>query len=167
MAAGNDGKFASGDFRTATERKSDCELIVMRKFQAPPRLVFEAWTKPELLMRWWAPKSFGIKFVSCEADVRVGGAYRFVFSHPAAEQPMAFFGQYIEVTPHSRLAWTNEEAGDNGAVTTVTFTEQGGDTLVVLCDRYRTKGALDAAISSGSVSGFDETFQQLDDFLAA
>src|SRR5580698_3560933 len=89
--------------RTTVERKSERELVVTRTFNAPARIVFEAWTTPELLMRWWAPKSFGVSFLSCEADVRPGGAYRFVFGHPASEQPMAFFGRYIEVTPPARL----------------------------------------------------------------
>jgi uncharacterized protein YndB with AHSA1/START domain len=109
---------------TTVERKSERELVVTRTFHAPAHIVFEAWTKPELLKRWWAPKSFGISFISCEADVRTGGTYRFVFSHAASEQPMAFFGRYIEVTPHSRIVWTNEESAD-GAVSTVTFEEKG------------------------------------------
>src|SRR3954471_12807481 len=104
--------------RTTVERKSERELVVTRTFNGPARIVFEAWTTPALLQRWWAPKSFGVSFLSCEADVRTGGAYRFVFSHPASEQPMAFFGRYIEVTPPSRLVWTNDEAGEAGAVTT-------------------------------------------------
>src|SRR5690606_24060834 len=98
-------------------------------FDGPPRIVFAAWTKPELLMRWWAPKSFGITFISCEADVRTGGTYRFVFGNPGSDQPMAFVGRYIDVDPPSRLVWTNEEA-DDGAVTTVTFEERDGQTLL-------------------------------------
>src|SRR3954462_393023 len=129
----------SGKNRTTVERTSERELVVTRTFNAPARILFEAWTKPELLKRWGAPKSFGISFVSCEADVRTGGTYRFVFSHPASEQPMAFFGRYIEVTPHSRLVWTNEEGGEDGSVTTVTFEERGGKTLVVLHDLYPSK----------------------------
>ena len=152
--------------RTTVERKSERELVVTRRFNAPARLVFEAWTKPELLKLWWAPKSFGVSFLSCEADVRTGGVYRFVFSHPASEQPMAFFGRYIEVTPPSRLVWTNEEGGDGGAVTTVTFEERDGATLVVMRDLYTSKEALDSAIASGSTSGFSETFEQLDVLLA-
>jgi len=147
------------------ERTSERELVVTRTFNAPARILFEAWTKPELLKRWWAPKSFGISFVSCEADVRTGGTYRFVFSHPASEQPMAFFGRYIEVTPPSRLIWTNEEGDEDGQVTTVTFEERGGETLVVVHDLYPSKEALDGAIASGSTSGFSETFEQLDDLL--
>ena len=150
---------------TTAERKSERELLVTRTFNAPARIVFEAWTKPELLLRWWAPKSFGVSFLSCEADVRAGGKYRFVFAHPAAEQPMAFFGRYLEVTPHSRLVWTNEEGGEGGAVTTVTFEERGGETLVVMHDLYPSKEALDSAIASGSTGGFSETFEQLDELL--
>src|SRR5262245_47851046 len=119
---------------TTVERKSEREFVVTRTFNAPARLVFEAWTKPELLKRWWAPKSLesmGMSLLSCEADVRVGGSYRFVFSRGASET-MAFFGKYIEVTPHSRLVWTNEEGDGGEAVTTVTFEEKGGKTLLVL-----------------------------------
>jgi uncharacterized protein YndB with AHSA1/START domain len=128
--------------------------------------VFEAWTKPELLKRWWAPKSFGISFVSCEADVRTGGTYRFVFSHAASEQTVAFFGRYIEVTPHSRIVWTNEESPD-GAISTVTFEEKGDKTLLALRELYPSKQALDDAIASGSTgtSGAGEQFDLLDTIL--
>jgi uncharacterized protein YndB with AHSA1/START domain len=154
-----------GKNHTAVKRTSKRELVVTRTFNAPARIVFEAWTKPELLKRWWAPKSFGVSFLSCEADVRSGGTYRFVFGHPASEQPMAFFGRYIEVTPHSRLVWTNDEGGEGGAVTTVTFEERGGETLVVMHDLFPSKEALDDAIASGSTSGAAETFEQLDELL--
>ena len=152
---------------TTTERKSERELVVTKTVNGPARIVFEAWTTPELLRRWWAPKSFGVSFLSCDADVRVGGTYRFVFAHAASPQPMAFFGKYLEVTPHSRLVWTNEEAGDGGAVTTVTFEEKGGQTRVVVSDLYPSKEALDAAIASGSTGGMGETFEQLDELLVA
>src|SRR5258706_1627416 len=153
---------------TTVERKSDRELVVTRTFNGPARIVFEAWSNPELLKRWWAPKSFGISFISCEADVRTGGTYRFVFGHPASGEPMAFFGKYIEVTPPSRIVWTNEEggeAGEGGAVTTVTFEERAAETLVVMHDLYPSKQALDDAIASGSTSGCTETFTQLDELL--
>jgi len=150
---------------TTTERTSDRELVVTRTFNGPPHIVFEAWTKPELLRRWWTPKSCGMDMISCEADVRVGGTYRFVFRHDAFPEPMAFFGRYLEVIPHSRLVWTNEEGGDGGQVTTVTFEEKAGKTLLVMHDLYPSKEALDAAIASGSTSGMDETFEQLDEFL--
>jgi uncharacterized protein YndB with AHSA1/START domain len=144
---------------TTVERKSERELVVTRTFNGPARIVFEAWTKPELLKRWWVPKSLGMSFLSCEADVRTGGTYRFVFGHAASEQPMAFFGRYLEVTPHSRLVWTNDES-DGGAVTTVTFEERGGKTLLVFHELYPTKEALDA--NAGMENGMAETFAQLD-----
>src|SRR5580704_7126269 len=152
--------------RTTVERKSDRELVVTRIFNAPARIVFEAWTRPALLQRWWAPKSFGLTFISCEADVRTGGKYRFVFGHASSEKPMEFFGRYTEVTPPSRLVWTNDEGDESGAVTTVTFEERGNETLVVMRDLYPSKEALDGAIASGSTSGAEETFRQLDELLA-
>ena len=163
MGANEKSDPASRKSRTTVERKSERELVVTRSFNAPAHIVFEAWTKPELLKRWWAPKSFGVSFLTCEADVRAGGTYRFVFTHPSSEQPMEFFGRYIEVKPHSRLAWTNDEGGEGGAVTTVTFEERGGETIVVMHDLYPSKKALDDAIASGSTSGFGETFEQLDE----
>ena len=151
---------------TTVERKSERELVVTRTFDGPAHIVFEAWTKPELLKQWWAPKSFGISFLSCEADVRTGGTYRFVFRHAASEQPMAFFGRYLEVTPPSRIVWTNEESAD-GAVTTVTFKEKGDQTLLVLHELYPSKQALDDAIASGSTgtSAAGEQFEELDSLL--
>lgn len=151
--------------RTTVERKSERELVVTRTFNGPARIVFQAWTEPELLKRWWAPKSFGLSFISCEADVRAGGSYRFVFSHPASDRPMEFFGRYVDVTPHSRLVWTNDEGVEGGAVTTVTFEERGAETLVVMHDLYPSKEALDGAIASGSTGGFGEAFEQLDELL--
>jgi len=152
--------------RTTAERKSERELVVTRTFNGPARIVFEAWTKPELLKRWWAPKSFGLSLISCEADVRVGGSYRLVFMFGNdASKPMEFFGRYIEVTPHSRLVWTNDEGEGGGAVTTVTFEEKDGKTLLVMHDLYPSKEALDAAIASGSTGGMGETFEQLDELL--
>ena len=147
--------------RTAVERKSELELVVTRTVNAPARLVFEAWTKAELFRRWWVPKSYGLTLLSCEMDVRVGGQYRLVFPHE--DSTMEFFGTYLEVTPHSRLVWTNEE-GDNGeTVTTVTFDENAGKTLLVVHDRYPSKEALD----SGSTGAMPEALDQLDELLAS
>jgi uncharacterized protein YndB with AHSA1/START domain len=165
MDDGKESDPAPSKNRTTVERVSGRELVVRRIFNGPARIVFEAWTRPELLKRWWAPKSFGVSFISCEADVRAGGAYRFVFCHPASDQPMVFFGRYIEVTPPVRLVWTNEESGENGSVTTVTFDDRGAQTLVVMRDLYPSRQALDAAIASGSTGGFRETFEQLDELL--
>ena len=148
--------------RTTVQRKSERELVVTRTFNAPARLVFEAWTRPELLKRWWAPKSTGVSLLSCEADVRVGGSYRFEFGHEGSK-PFVFFGSYIEVTPYSRLVWTNDET-DDGAVTTVTFEEKAGQTLLVMHELYPSKEALDAAIA-GMEGGMPETFAQLDELL--
>ena len=148
--------------RTTVERRSERELVVTRTFNGPARIVFEAWTKPELIKRWWVPKSMGMSLLSCEMDVRVGGKYRFVFGHDASK-PMAFFGRYIDVTPYSRLVWTNEES-DDGAVTTVTFEEQDGKTLLAMHELYPSKEALDAA-GTGAADATVETFAQLDELL--
>lgn len=146
---------------TTTERTSERELVVTRTFEAPARIVYQAWTQPEIFTRWWTPESFGITFVSCDLDVRTGGSYRFVFTHPDFEQPMAFFGRYIEVIPGSRIVWTNEESAE-GAVTTLTFEEEGGRTRLVMHELYPSKEALDEAMESGSATGAGEQFKQLD-----
>src|SRR5580765_6067946 len=145
---------------TKVERKSDREVVVTRSFDAPARLVFEAWSKPELFKRWWVPKSMGMTLSSCEMDVRTGGSYRLGFG-----EGMEFFGRYLEVTPPSRIVWTNEEGGENGSVTTVTFEEKGGQTLLVMSELYPSKEALDAA-GTGAADAMHETFAQLDELLA-
>jgi uncharacterized protein YndB with AHSA1/START domain len=150
---------------TTVERTSDRELVVTRSFNGPAHIVFQAWTKAELFSRWWTPKSFGLTILSCEMDVRGGGTYRLMIRPPSAEQPMAFFGRYVEVILDTRIVWTNDEGGEDGAVTTVTFEESGGKTLVILRDLYPSKEALDEAIASGATSGFSEQFKQLDELL--
>jgi len=155
------------DNGTDTKRVSDRELVVTRMFNAPARLVFEAWTKPELFRQWWMPKSCGIAFLACEIDACTGGKYRMEFGMPGSDQPMAFHGRYLEVVPGAKLVWTNEEGDGDGAVTTVTFEETDGKTRVVLRDVYPSKEALDEAIASGSTSGYPEQFTQLDEMLAA
>jgi uncharacterized protein YndB with AHSA1/START domain len=149
---------------TTTDRRSEREVVVTRTFDGPARIVFEAWTRPELLMQWWTPKSFGITFISCEADVRPGGTYRFVFGHPDFDQPMAFVGRYLEVDPPSRLVWTNEES-EEGSVTTLTLEEKDGRTHLVLHDLYPSKAALDEAMASGAIGGYPEQFNELDRLL--
>src|SRR5215204_3807295 len=148
---------------TTVERKSERELVVTRTFNGPARIVFEAWTKPELFKQWWVPKSMGMFLRSCEMDVRVGGGYRLEFGQDASNS-MAFFGKYIEVTPDARLVWTNDEGGDGGPVTTVTFEEKGGKTLLVLRELYPSKEALDTA-GTGAADAMGETFEQLDELL--
>ena len=148
---------------TTVERKSERELVVTRTFNAPARIVFKAWTTPELFMRWWAPKSIGVPLLSCDMDVRTGGTYRLEFGQDASNS-MAFFGKYFEVIPNARLVWTNEESED-GAVTTVTFEEKDGKTLLTLHELYPSKEAFDA--NSGAEGGMPEQFEQLDELLVA
>lgn len=147
---------------TTIERASERELVITRTFNAPARIVFAAWTKPELMKLWWAPKSSGVPLRSCEMDVRVGGGYRLEFGHDAATS-MAFFGRYIEVEPPSRLVWTNDESED-AAVTTVTFEDRDGQTLLTLRELYPSKAALDEAMA-GMEDGMPEQFEQLDGLL--
>ncbi len=150
---------------TTVERTSDREMIATRIVNGPAHLVFDAWTRPELMMRWWAPRSFGITFLSCEIDARTGGSYRLEFGHPDFDQPMVFFGRYTDVSAPHRLVWTNDEGEDEGAITTVTFEEQDGRTRVTVHDLYPSKEALDQAIASGSTGAWPEQFQSLDDLL--
>jgi uncharacterized protein YndB with AHSA1/START domain len=151
--------------RTSVERKGDRELVVTRTFDAPPRLVFKAWARPELFQRWWVPKSApGISLVSCEMDVRTGGKYRLQFGSGESDT-MAFHGKYLEVVPDERIVWTNDE-GEEGAVTTVTFADQGGKTLLTFHEVYPSKEALDEAMT-GAAAGLPEQLDQLEEMLAS
>jgi uncharacterized protein YndB with AHSA1/START domain len=150
--------------RTTVRKKSEREVVVTRTFDAPARLVFEAWSKPELFKKWWVPRSMGMTLRSCEMDVRTGGKYRLVFGDDPANL-MAFFGKYLEVVLNKRIVWTNEESGDAGSVSTVTFEERDGKTLLVMSELYPTKEALDAA-GTGAQEAMNETFGQLDELLA-
>ena len=165
MNARHDNRPGPVKNRTTVERTSDREVTVTRTVNGPARIVFEAFTKAELFTRWWVPKSMGMTLLSCELDARVGGKYRLAFDVGAPE-PAAFFGTYVEVQPYSRLAWTNEEGGEGGPVTTVTFEEQGGKTLVVLRESHPSKEALDAA-GTGAADAMFETFDQLDELLVS
>lgn len=161
MDARRESETASTKNRTEVERKTERDLIVTRTVNAPARLVFEAWTKADLFKRWWVPKSYGLNLLSCEMDVRVGGQYRLVFRH--GDSTMEFFGTYVEVTPHSRLVWTNEEGDGGTTVTTVTFEEKAGKTMMVVHDCYPSKEAAE----SGSTGAMPEAFDQLDELLAS
>ncbi len=164
MVARKDSEPGPTGNRTTVEAKSEREIVVTRTFDAPARIVFQAWTTPSLFRRWWVPKSMPLPLLSYEADIRVGGGYRLEFKVDDTKT-VAFFGKYIEVTPHSRLAWTNDEAGEDGAVTTVTLEERGDKTRLVLHELYRSKEARDAALASGAYEGMGETFGQLDEVL--
>lgn len=144
---------------TTVERTSDRDVVVTRWFDAPVHLVFEAWSDPELFRRWWVPRSMGMTLHSCEMDVRTGGTYRLGFGGG-----MDFFGTYVEVTPPSRIVWTNDESGEHGSVTTVTLTEADGGTRVVVSERFASKEALEA--EGGAADALHETFRQLDELLA-
>jgi len=154
------------DAEATVERTSDRELVVTRPVRGPARLVFQAWARPELFRRWWAPASFGVTIVAFEADVRTGGTYRLEMGHPSSEQTMTFHGRYLEVVPDARIVWTNDEGDGEGPVTTVTFEERDGGTLVTVHDLYPSREALDEAIESGSTSGWNEQLRQLDAILA-
>jgi len=161
MEASRRGELEPTKHLTKVERRSDREVVVTRRFEAPAQLVFEAWSKPELFERWWAPRSMGMTLRSCEMDVRTGGTYRLGFG-----DGMDFFGRYLEVTPPSRIVWTNEEGGENGSVTTVTLSETDGTTMVVVSELFASKGALDAD-GGGAADALNETFEQLDELLDA
>lgn len=152
----------SGVNETVVERTSDLELVVTRQFEAPPEIVFEAWSRPELFQRWWVPKALGVPLRACEMDVRTGGGYRLEFGLDAANA-MAFFGRYTDVTPPFRIVWTNEESGEI-TVTTVTFKDLGGKTLLTLSELYPSKEACDEALQ-GSAAGLPLQFEQLDELL--
>ena len=145
--------------KVTVERRSDRELVVTRWFDAPPRLVFEAWSRPELFQRWWVPRSMGMTLHDCEMDVRTGGTYRLNFGGG-----MDFFGRYVEVVPPSRIVWTNEEGDGGGSVTTVTFDEQDGGTLLVMSEVFASLEALEAD-GGGAAEATHETFAQLDALL--
>lgn len=165
MGAERTDKNASKAYSSVV-RRSDCELVVTRTVNAPPHLVFEAWSRADLFQRWWVPKSLGMTLLSCEMDVRTEGTYRLVFQHPAFPDGMAFHGRYLEVERPARIVWTNEEEGGAGQVTIVTFEDLGGTTKVVLLDRYPSKAALDEALANGSTNGdMAEPFAQLEELL--
>ncbi len=168
MSTGN-GRDQATKNPTTVERRSDRELVVTRTFNAPARIVFDAWTKPELLKRWWAPKSMGVSLFSCEVDVRVGGRYRYVFGRDP-KQAVAFSGTYTEVTPPSRLVCTQlfEPMRDAGeAIVTATFTERDGKTELVLVQVFPSKEILDGTIASGMEKGMRITYEQLEQLVAS
>ncbi len=148
---------------TSVERRGDRELVVTRTFDAPPSKVFRAWSQPELFQRWWVPKSVpGMSLVSCDMDVRTGGKYRLEFRFGGSET-MAFYGKYLEVVPDERIVWTNDE-GEEGAITTVTFEDVGGKTLLNFHEIHPSKEALEEALQ-GSAAGLPEQLEQLADLL--
>jgi uncharacterized protein YndB with AHSA1/START domain len=166
MNSQDEGASGAGN-RTSVARKGDRELVVTRTFDAPPSVVYKAWSQPALFQQWWMPKSVsGVSLVACDMDVRTGGTYRLEFSTGGAET-MAFYGKYLDVVPDARIVWTNDEGegGEEGAITTVTFEAQGGKTLLTFHEIYPTKAALEEALQ-GSAAGLPEQLDQLDALLA-
>lgn len=156
---------ASAQNRTSIERKGDRELLMTRTFDAPPSTVFKAWSQPELFKRWWMPKSVtGVSLVACEMDVRTGGKYRLEFSAGGSDT-MSFYGKYLEVVPNERIVWTNDE-GEEGAITTVTFEDKGGKTLLTFHEAYPSEQALAEALQ-GSAAGLPDQMEQLDEVLSS
>ncbi len=158
-------KAAGAQNRTSVERKGDRELVVTRTFNAPPSMVYRAWSQPELFQRWWVPKSTpGVSLVSCQMDVRTGGRYRLEFGAGGSDT-MAFYGKYLEVVPNERIVWTNDE-GEEGAITTVTFKDEGGRTSLTFHEVYPSKEALEEALQSGAAA-LPEQLDQLDELLSS
>ena len=174
VAGAGAGSESTPKNRTTLERTSDREIVVTRIFNGPPRIVFDAWTRPDLVSRWWAPLSMGVSMVSCDADVRAGGRYRYVLKPPHSD-PFAFVGTYREVTPHTRLVYTtiyvpkgNDEQDESGAaVCTVTFEDRGEKTYLVSREVYPSKDVLDAVLATGMESGMRVTMDQLDELVAS
>ncbi|MBU1306742.1 MAG: SRPBCC domain-containing protein, partial [Alphaproteobacteria bacterium] len=145
------------DGRTTVRRVSDTEMAVTRVFDAPARLVFEAWSNPALFQRWWVPKSLGAALRDCTMDVRTGGTYRLEFGADA-DSSFAFFGRYLDVVPPHRIVWSNDE-GPDGAISTVTLVEVDGRTHLTFSEVYPSKAALEASL--GGLDAAPEQFDQL------
>jgi uncharacterized protein YndB with AHSA1/START domain len=160
--------------QTSMELKGDREIVIARTFNGPARIVFDAWTRPELVRRWWAPKSHRVSVVACDADIRVGGGYRYLLRLDTGNE-FAFSGRYSEVTPHSRLVYTQifeptaagAKPGDDEVIITVTFDERDGKTHLVSHSLCPSKDVRDAIIASGMEHGMRETMDQLEELVAS
>lgn len=155
--------------RTTLERESDREIVIRRSFDAPAGIVFGALTNPDLVRRWWAPRSLGVSVVSVEIDVRVGGKYRHVLRHDGGGD-VGFSGEYLDIVPPRRLVYTQiyepmAEAGE--VVVTVSLDERDGRTHLVLHERWPSKGALDGALATNMERGFSETMDQLEQLVTS
>ncbi len=135
------------------------ELVVTRTFDAPRRLVFEAWTRPEHLSRWWGPRGFTLS--ACEVDFRPGGTFRLVMRGPDGQE-YPFAGSYREIVPPERILFTGT-VGKDEIRTAVTFAEDGGKTIVTV----RQTVPSDPFYASGQKQGWTETLERLAEHLAA
>lgn len=161
--------------QTSMELKGDREIVIARTFNGPPRIVFDAWTRPELVRRWWAPDSRRVVVTACDADLRAGGTYRYVLRLEKTGHQFAFSGRYTEVTPHSRLVYTElfepdaggANPGDIPLIVTVTFTGRDGKTDLVSHSLCPSPEVRDAILASGMEHGMRETMDQLDLLVAS
>jgi uncharacterized protein YndB with AHSA1/START domain len=154
---------------TVMRLEGDREIVISRTFNAPARLVFDAVTKPELLKRWWAPKSLGVALVQCDADVRPGGTYRYVMQKGNGPL-MAFSGTYREESPPARLVYDEifePMAALGSAHVSVTFEEHDGKTRYVMRSVYASKQARDGVVASGMEKGMRESMDQLEALVMA
>jgi len=147
---------------------TDREIVLTRVFDAPRRLVFDAWTKPELLKRWLGAFG-GWSLVVCEIDLRVGGAYRYVWRDPEGAE-MGMRGVYREVVPPERLVATesfDEPWYPGEAVDTIALREDGGKTTVTTTVLYQSREARDIALKSGMEQGVAAGYDKLAELLAS
>lgn len=155
--------------RTTLERTTDREIVIEHTFHAPAAIVFDAWTRPEFVRRWWAPQSRGVTLVQCDAELRPGGTYRYVLARGESER-FAFSGKYLEIARPTRLVYTQcfEPAAEAGeAVVTVSFEERDGSTRLVAHELYPSKDVLDGVLASGMEDGMRETFDQLEELVVS
>ena len=147
---------------------SDRELAMIRSFDAPRDLVWDAWTKPELLKQWLGVRG-GWTFALCEVDLKVGGKYRYVWRGPSGAE-MGMGGVFREVAKPERLVATekfDESWYEGDAMDTTTFVERGGKTTVTTTVRYASKTVRDAVLKSPMESGVAESYNKLDEVLAS
>ena len=145
---------------------SDREVCMTRSFNAPRDLVFAAWTKPELVMRWLGVEAWPM--VVCEIDLRVGGVLRYVWRNKDGTD-MGINGVFQQIVPPERLVHTElfeEDWTDGETQVTTTFTEQDGRTTVSMVILYASKAARDGAMKTGMADGMAEGYRSLDILLA-
>jgi uncharacterized protein YndB with AHSA1/START domain len=149
------------------ELVGDREIVMTRSFAAPARLVFEAYTKADLVAKWWAPKKCGVEMVSCEAEVRVGGKWRYTLRNPDTEV-VAFYGEYREVTAPERVVYTEQFSkfpDGPPVIVTVTFVERDGRTEMTSTQLYPSKEVREMVVATGMEFGANETLNQLEEVL--
>jgi uncharacterized protein YndB with AHSA1/START domain len=146
--------------------RGDREMVMTREFAAPRRLVFDAWTQPELLTRWFGIDYNGWRFAACEVDLRIGGAYRFEW-RKAPSGVMVIHGVYREVTAPERTVYTECVSWFPGeAVNTAEFVEREGLTRLTITTVFDSAAARDGALASGMEEGLSVQLATLDDVLA-